>query len=306
VEFAPFSKRLKRYLRYWLIRALLMAMSWLPVSAAARLGEIFGSIAFLLARRERRNALDSLGRAFPELSSPERERLAKESFRHLGRSAFELGCIHKIDAQIERWVQWPEAGRRELESALARGRGVVFVSGHVGNWELLARRVALAGFPAWTIAKETTDWRLTELVERFRKQGRVQSIWRGQEGAAKQMLRALKSGEILGMLIDQDTRVQSVFVPFFGHPAATPRAAADLVFRTGAAVVVGFCQRKQDGFYQLLMKEIMPTRSGDPEADVVALTAALTAEIEGAIRSVPEQWVWSHRRWKTQLPLGAA
>jgi KDO2-lipid IV(A) lauroyltransferase len=212
----------------------------------------------------------------------------------------ELACIRQLDPQIGEWVEWTEPERRLLENALARGRGVLFVSGHVGNWELLARRVALAGLPASTIAKESSDWRLTRLVERFRTQGHVQSIWRGQQGAAKRMLRVLKSGGILGFLIDQDTAVQSIFVRFFGHPAATPRAAADLALKTGAAVVVGFCQRKEDGRYQLSMKEILPKQTGGVESDVVALTQDLTAEIESAIRRTPEQWVWMHRRWKSQ------
>jgi KDO2-lipid IV(A) lauroyltransferase len=177
---------------------------------------------------------------------------------------------------------------------------VLFVSGHVGNWELLARRVALAGYPCQTIAKETTDPRLTRLVERFRAAGKLKSIWRGQDGAAKAMLKALKGGEILGMLIDQDTKVQSVHVPFFGHPASTPRAAADLALRTGAAVVVGFCQRQADGRYRVAMKQVEPESTGDREADAVALTAKMTWEIEQAIRRAPAQWVWMHRRWKTQ------
>jgi KDO2-lipid IV(A) lauroyltransferase len=201
---------------------------------------------------------------------------------------------------VEAWVAWPEADRRVLDAALARKRGVVFVSGHVGNWELLARRVSLAGYPAQTIAKETTDPRLTALVERFRASGKLKSLWRGQDGAAKAMLRALRAGEILGMLIDQDTKVQSVFVPFFGAPAATPRAAADLALRTGAAVVMGFCQRQTTGRYALSMKELAVPSSGDREADALALTAAMTADIESAVRRAPEQWVWMHRRWKTQ------
>jgi KDO2-lipid IV(A) lauroyltransferase len=138
-------------------------------------------------------------------------------------------------------------------------------------------------------------------VERFRSSAGLKSIWRGQPGAAKQMLRALRQGEILGLLIDQDTRVQSVFVNFFGAPASTPRAAADLALRTGAAVVVGFCQRDAQGRYQMSMRELdLPHADG--EAAVVALTAALTARIEEAIRAAPAQWVWMHQRWKTQPP----
>jgi KDO2-lipid IV(A) lauroyltransferase len=188
-----------------------------------------------------------------------------------------------------------------LEAALSRGRGVVVVSGHVGNWELLALRVARSGIArASAVAKETSDSRMTALLEEFRAANGLHSIWRGQDGAAKQILRSLRDGEILGLLIDQDTRVQSVFVPFFGRSAATPRAAADLALRTGAGVVCAFCQRTRDGRYRISMQELGFQPGGDREADVRELTAAMTRQIEEAIRRSPEQWVWMHRRWKTQ------
>ena len=296
----PLAKRAKRFLRYAGVRALVFVVGCLPVSWAAGLGRALGAAAYVLAGAERRKALDSLARAYPALSATEREAVARQCFRHLGQCAGELAAIRRIDRDVEAWVAWPEADRRVLDAALARKRGVVFVSGHVGNWELLARRVSLAGYPAQTIAKETTDPRLTALVERFRASGKLKSLWRGQDGAAKAMLRALRAGEILGMLIDQDTKVQSVFVPFFGAPAATPRAAADLALRTGAAVVMGSCQRQATGRYALSMKELAVPSSGDREADALALTAAMTADIESAVRRAPEQWVWMHRRWKTQ------
>jgi KDO2-lipid IV(A) lauroyltransferase len=299
VERPPLAKRLKRFLRYLLVRVVLAVVSRLPLGFARWLGAGFGRFAFAVAGGERRKALKSLARAFPEKSDAQRHELARASFRHLGMAAFEVGATAAMDRQLERLVRWEAGDRAILEAALARGRGVVFVSGHVGNWELLARRVARAGYPSQSIAKETTDPRLTTLVERFRAQGGVRSIWRGQEGAARAMLRALKAGEILGLLIDQDTKVQSVFVPFFGELAATPRAAADLALRTGAAVVVGFCQREGDS-YHLWMEEVPWQSSGDREADAVALTAALSLSIEAAIRRAPEQWVWMHQRWKTR------
>ncbi len=301
VERPPLAKRLKRFLRYLLVRAALAIVSALPLGLARWLGAGFGRFAFAVAGGERRKALKSLARAFPEKSDAERHALARASFRHLGMAAFEVGATASMDAQLEHLVRWSDEDRGVLDAALARGKGVVFVSGHVGNWELLARRVARAGYPSQSIAKETTDPRLTVLVERFRARGGVRSIWRGQEGAARAMLRALKAGEILGLLIDQDTKVQSLFVPFFGELAATPRAAADLALRTGAAVVVGFCQREGDG-YRLWMEEV-PWRAGeDREADALALTAALSQRIEAAIRRAPEQWVWMHQRWKTRPP----
>ncbi len=296
----PLRKRLKRRLRTQLIRALLAVFGALSWKRAGALGEWLGRLAYRLAAKERQKALKSLAVAFPEKSPQERERIAKDAFGHLGRAALELANVRELDRAPDLFIDWPAEDRAALERALSRGRGVVFITGHVGNWELLARRVALAGHPAQSIARETSDRGTTELVEKFRLEGGVRSIWRGQEGAARQMLRALKAGEILGLVIDQDTKVQSLFVPFFGVPAATPRAPADLVLRTGAALMVGFCQRQHSGRYLLTMKELEVTPTGDREADARGLTERLSLEIENAIRRHPEQWVWMHQRWKTR------
>jgi KDO2-lipid IV(A) lauroyltransferase len=223
-------------------------------------------------------------------------------FEHLGRAAFELACIRQIDARFGEVVEWPAADRAVLDAALARGKGVVFISAHLGNWELLARRVSHAGYPCHTIAKETTDPRLTRLIESFRSSAKLQSIWRGREGAARAMLRVLKGNGILGLLIDQDTDVQSLWVEFFGHPAKTPRAAADLALRMGSAVVLGFCTRVAHGpRYRLSMVEV-PAEG----LDARALTAKLTLLIEAKIREAPEQWVWMHQRWKSAAPRAEA
>jgi Kdo2-lipid IVA lauroyltransferase/acyltransferase len=256
-----------------------------------------GLILYALATAERRKALTSLAIAFPMSSLAEHQALARASFGHLGEMLFELACISQVDARMESLVQWPAAARQVLEAALRQNKGVVFVSGHVGNWELLARRVALAGFDCQSIAKETSDPRLTRWIEAVRQGAGLKSIWRGQPGAAKHMLRALKGNGILGLLIDQDTKVQSVFVDFFGKPAKTPRAAADLALKTGAPVVVGFCHRTSPGHYRIEMKAITAVNLVTDAA--LTLTQQLTYEIESAIRSYPEQWVWMHQRWRS-------
>lgn len=295
------AKRLKRFLRYWAIRAGLSLLALLPADLAGRLGDAFGALVFALARSERRKALAGISTAYPELSETARLEMARRCFRHLGRCAFEMACSREIDRAVEAWVDWPPREQELFRDAAGRGRGVVLVTGHVGNWELLGRRIAHERIaPFLAVAKEATDARLTSLVNGFRARAGIESIWRGQEGSAKRLLRALRSGQILTLLIDQDTRVQSVFVPFFGQPAATPRAAADLALRTGAAVVVGFCQRDGDGRYHLSTEELKIAPTGDRETDSTAVTAALTARIEAAIRKAPEQWVWMHRRWKTR------
>jgi len=294
------AKRLKRWVRYWVVRIGLAVVSRLPVRMAARLGEAFGSAAFHLAAGERRKALESLAVAFPEKTELERKAIALSSFRHLGRSTFENACLPKLDPSLDARVEWPAADRERLEQAVRLRRGVVLVTGHVGNWELLAQFLIQSKVDGVTVAKELSDPRLTALLDDFRAQRGVRSLWRGADGTAKSILRALRSGQVIGILIDQDTDVQSVFVPFFGKLAATPRAAADLALRTSAPMVMAFCQRKQDGRYRVSIEEVAFEPTGEREADVVSLTAQLTSRIEDAIRRAPEQWVWMHRRWKTR------
>lgn len=193
---------------------------------------------------------------------------------------------------LESYVELDSAARAAIEGGLARGHGVLAVTGHIGNWELLFRRFVRAGYPAVAVGREAADARLTAWIERVRGEGRT--IWRGEAGSSRKLLRAFRENWIVAMLIDQDTKVQGVFVPFFGELAHTPRAPADLALRTGAAVVAVFIHRREGGGHRITTRPVAP--SGDPGT----LTAAMTAAIEAEIRACPEEWVWMHRRWKTR------
>lgn len=297
----PLSKRLKRTLRYGLLRAALAIVGRLPLAWAQALGRALGTAAFHLAPGERRKALASLSIAFPELSDAARLDLARRCFRHLGTAALEMAVAPRLDAaEFDRLVDCSGDALAAMDRAAASGKGGVVVGAHLGNWELQAWGVARHGLPLHAVGKENVDPRLTRLIDRFRALGGVRNIWRGQPGAAVALLRALRKGELLAMLIDQDTSVQNVFVPFFGRPAATPRAAADLVLRTGAAAVVCLIHKREDGTYRASSEEVEVPRTGDAERDAVELTARFTGRIEAAIRAHPEQWVWMHQRWKTK------
>jgi KDO2-lipid IV(A) lauroyltransferase len=297
----PATKRLRRFVRYLLLRALVAPLQLLPLGVACSLGASLGGLVFALAGRERKKALASLAVAFPEWTEAQRVDLARRCFRHLGTQAAEVLLVRQLDARRAECVTWEPAARAAMDAALAKGKGVVFVTGHVGNWELLARHVALEGYLAYVIGKEASDPRTTKWIESMRTSGKLNVIWRGHQGAAKAMLRALKSNGILGLLIDQDTKVQSLWVPFFGKPAKTPRAAADLALRTGAVPMLGFCVREGPLRYRITM-ETVPLPATEGEAAALELTAMLTAGIEKKIREVPEQWVWMHQRWKSPPP----
>jgi KDO2-lipid IV(A) lauroyltransferase len=285
-----FSKRARRELR---VRALLASMPLLRVLPLP-LGAAIGALAWYISGRQRRLAQQHLAIAFPEKSRGERDRIGRRSFANLGRSALETA---RGDA---REVQLAPEDEAVLRAAHAEGKGVILVTGHIGSWELFARRIAALGLPSATVAKETQDPRLTKLLEDSRAGAGVKVFWRGSAMSAREMLRFLRAGGMLGILIDQDTKVGGHFVPFFGRPAFTPRAAGDLAVRTGAAMVFGCAHRVGPGLHRVVVRRIDPARSGDRDQDSLALTAEATRIIESEIRAHPEEWVWMHPRWRTQ------
>jgi KDO2-lipid IV(A) lauroyltransferase len=302
---APLRKRVKRRVRAAAIRALLRLFAPLPLRPALWLGGLLGALAFRLAGRTRRLALAHLALAFPERTEEERRAVAARMFVHLGRSAMELVAARSWDDALETYVELSPPGL--LREVLARGRGMIFVTGHLGNWEILARRVARSGIPNAVIAKRGGDEGMNRLAERFRAEGGVTTLWREDESTGRAIIRTLRGGKALGLLVDQDIGgVQGVFVPFFGRLANTPRAAADLALRFGAPVVVATIHRRGprpwDG-HRLETVEIEYDASpADREAEVARLTAACTAVLEAAIRRHPEEWVWMHERWKRRPP----
>lgn len=301
---APLGKRAKRTVRSALVRAALWLVSFVPLGPGLALGELAGRIAHRLAGTTRRLALRHLALAFPEKPEREREAIARAMFVHLGKAAMELAAIRWYDDALERYVSLDPPDL--LARVMARGKGMVFVTGHVGNWELLARRIARAGVPNAVIAKASSDPKLNALAERFRATGGVTTLWREDRDTGRAIIRTFRQGHALGILVDQDTSVQGVFVPFFGRPAYTPRAAGDLALRFGAPVVVGTARRRgperSAGHVVELVEIPFDPSAADREAEVVRITAACSAALEAAIRRNPAEWVWMHERWKTEPP----
>jgi KDO2-lipid IV(A) lauroyltransferase len=311
VSDVPLAKRARRAARSALLRALARLVSLLPLRAALALGTAAGRLAWPLARRTRRQMLDTLAVAFPDRSPPEREAIARRSLVHLAWLAAEVVTVRRWAAGLTGYVSFAGEGERILREILGRGRGMVYVTGHVGNWELMARRVAAAGIPNAVIAKAGHDPAVNALMGSLRAEGGVTTLWREDPGTGRAMIRTFKEGKALGLLIDQDTRVQGFFVPFFGRPAFTPRAAGDLALRFRAPVVVAWSRRRGDrpgdGHEVCVVEVPYDAQAADREAESLRLTAACTALLEGAIRERPEEWVWMHQRWKRRpLPEGEA
>lgn len=295
----PWHKRFRRHLRAKLFMAGMHGLGKLPIARAKRLGGGLGGVAHALARRDRRIAAESLTQAFPHLSVRERTALARRSFQGCGECIAELACLHQIDPVLDDYVRLAPEDEMVLRVAQAEGRGVIVITGHVGNFELLARRIARVA-PVTTIARASSCKGVTDWIGRMRAGGGVRTLWRGQPDVARGMLGTLRSGGILGILIDQDTAVQGVFVDFFGRAAHTPRAAADLALRLKVPVVACFVFRRPEGGWEMSAERIVPEPAWQGDAGVVAYTQRMSDAIQRAIETAPDSWVWMHRRWKTR------
>lgn len=268
----------------------------LPTPVALAAGRSLGHAAYALLGTPRRLALDHVELAFPELDAAARQQLVRATFEHAGQSYAEL-------------AQWPRLQHDPgyvtiehldvLDAALAGGRGVFAITGHVGNWELLAATIASRGYGLSVVARRVNDERFNALITRFRGGRGMDVLLRDAPDFLAQVRAALAKNHIVALLIDQDSRGPGVFVPFFGRPAHTPPGAAILALRTRAPMVTVFIHRRPDGGHQIVFEPVA-IDAGAGRGQVKALTARLTAAIEAAIRRSPAEWVWWHERWRRQ------
>lgn len=300
----PLHKRAKRAIRSLLLRASVRLLSFLPLMPALLLGRAVGYLAWFVSPQNRRLMLQHLAMAFPERAEAERRAIARASLVHLGELVAETIAMRGRVRPIEGYVSIAEGGEETVRRAMERGRGLIYAAGHIGNWELLACRLALLTRPAAVIAKRNSDDWLNRTIEQLRTRWGLKTLWREDAATGREIVRLLRKGGGLGILIDQDTRVQGVFVPFFGSLAFTPRAVGDLALRFGATVVGVASHRRGDRVgagHELEIAELSyDPNPSDREREVERLTAAAVAFQEAAIRRHPNEWVWMHRRWRTR------
>ncbi|MFQ5655067.1 MAG: lysophospholipid acyltransferase family protein [Planctomycetota bacterium] len=282
---------------------LLTLLSRLPLPVARGLGRLLGTLAFHLARADRRRAEEQLRCAFGEPSSPGGHAdLVRRVFRHLALTYLETLVYHRwgMEKTIERvpFEAWDELEKR-IEEALAEGKGVIALSAHLGNWEMVgARGAATWGDRSRCIARRYDYEGYQRLAERIRNGLGIRLIY--QDESPRSIVRLLRGNGILGILPDQDyKRMNGIFVDFFGRPAYTPTAPARLSLRTGASIVPVFLVREGRGYRAHVGETIRPEHARRARDPVRELTRLWSRAVEEQIRRFPEQWVWSHRRWRT-------
>ncbi|MGH7895192.1 MAG: lysophospholipid acyltransferase family protein [Candidatus Binatia bacterium] len=291
-------RRATRRPRNWLlargIYVVARAVGILPVPVALGLGRALGTAAHALLGTPRRLARTHVGLAFPELGATACNAIVQETFRHAGQSYAELALWPKL-ARDPDYVRIEN--RAALDDALAQGRGCLAITGHVGNWELLAARIASLGYGLSVVARRVNDERFDALITRFRGRAGMEILLRDDPQFLGTVRDALGRGRIVALLIDQDSAGGGVFVPFFGRPAHTPPGAAILALRIRVPAVSVFIHRRPDGGHVIRFAPFGIDSAGGA-GKVTDLTARFTRTIEDAIREAPAEWVWWHERWR--------
>jgi len=291
---------MKEWLEYEAVRVLLKTLEILPRNAARSLAAIGARGLYNLSPKLRKTADFNLHLAFPHWRDSERAEVIRKMTRNLGWMAAEFARLPKYSAQnIEEVVILD--GHENFLAAHRQGKGVLYLTGHIGAWELSSFAHAVYGYPLHYMARPLDNRRVDALVNRYRGLSGNRPIFKNE--SARAVLKVLKDAATVGILADQNTLpIEGVFVDFFGTPASTSTGIARVALHTGAAVVPGYAVWDQQiKKYRLRFEPAVElTRSGDTERDVLENTQKFTKVIEEIIRKYPDQWVWIHGRWNTR------
>ena len=291
---------IKEQIEYLLARVLLTAFGKMPRRTARYAASGVAWLGFHLARRQRVAGLRNLQMAFPELTDEQRLEVLRGCFDNLGRLLVEFSHFPELNkGNISEFVV--QDGVENYHEALRRGRGVIFMTAHFGAWELSSFAHSLFGHPMKFVVRPIDNTKVDFLITRYRTMGGNVPIQR--RSAGRDILKALRDNEAVGILFDQNTTSdEGIFVEFFGIPAATTPAIATFALRTGAAVLPGFLIWEEKlGKHRLRFDPpVQLIETGILEKDVAENTRLFNRILEGYVRKYPEQWLWIHRRWKTR------
>jgi len=291
---------MKGWMEYAAVWVLLKGLGVLPRPVARSLAAMLARILYALMPKLRKTAEVNLRIAFPEWNEAQRQAVSRGMARNLGWMAAEFARFPRYSKEnIEQIVALD--GQENFLEGQGRGKGVLFLTGHIGAWELSSFAHALYGFPLHFMARPIDNKKLDDLVSRYRCLPGNRPILKNE--SARVILKILKESGTIGILADQNTMPEeAVFVSFFGKMASTTTGIARLALHTGAAVVPGYAVWDA-GIRKYRLRFEPPVellRTGDTERDVFENTQRFTKVIEEIIRKYPEQWVWVHGRWNTR------
>ena len=278
---------------------LLRFIGLVPRKSAVRIAGFLGKVLFLVDSKHRRIAMDNLTYAFGHEKQPEEiKKIAQQVFINLVKVVFEVGWSLQLD---ERRLakHFKIDGYRHIKKAYEKGKGVLVLTAHCGNWELLSVIGAMIEYPVSMVVRSLDFKPLDRFFINLRSRfgGRIIP----KQRSLRAILRILDRGEMVLLLMDQNVDwYEGVFVDFMGHRACTNKGLALLALKTGAPVVPVFMVREKSGFRAEFGPEIFTVNTGDRQKDIEINTQEYNRVIENFIRRYPDQWFWVHQRWKTK------
>jgi KDO2-lipid IV(A) lauroyltransferase len=287
---------MKHWLEYVSVRMLIAGVRIMPTALVTAAGALLGLTVYVVDIKHRRIATGNVAAAFPSRSASERRRIVRGAFKHFGRLLFELLKFSTLspEAMLKR-VEFE--GEDRVRAAYARGKGVLFVTGHFGYWELQAMVHALRLPPMAVMARALDNPALNHLLEDMRTRTGNSVIYR--QGTMRRVMRQLQAGEGVGVLIDQHILGRdAIYVDFFDRPAATTSAVAALALRTGARVVPLFALPLGRGRFRMIYEPPVEPPSEGAEHPLREFTQRCTDVLEMYVRRHPDLWLWMHRRWR--------
>lgn len=286
---------------YWLAKTVLSGLGSLPHAAARGIGRVLATLAYLFWIRLRRVGMFNLRLAFPDWTENQQRKVLRGLFLGFGRMLADFAHYPRVRRDnIERLIIYD--GFEAYAQARSEGKGVIFLTAHFGNWELSSFAHGVYGHPLSFIVRELDNPLVDQLINRYRCMSGGRAI--DKRDAAREVLKALRRGEAVGILSDQNMLLgDGLFVNFFGVPACTTTAPARFARKTGAAIVLGLTVWDEKlKKYRLRFERVPWIRREDPEEEILVNTQNFARLLEEQIRRYPEQWLWVHRRWKTRPP----
>jgi len=292
-------RRPKHYVEYALLRALIALLAILPRWLVRWKARRLGDLAFSIVRIRRQTTLENLHLAFGEgMNEPERRQLARDVYRSMATTFLEFAYDAGRGGR-DLGDRWTARGFEHVEAAAASGRGILLLTGHVGNWELLGSFVGQLEQPVHVVAGDQKNLLVDRYVRRLRRQLGMRIITMGT--ALKDVIRILRRGGRVALVADQDGGPDGIFVNYMGRPASCAVGPARFAYRTGSPVIIGLSRRLRTGRYEATFyPPILPDPERPEREEIERILIAYTRTLEDFVRRYPDQWFWMHRRWKTE------
>lgn len=289
---------LKGWFYYFFAIFVIKLTPKLPRKTALTIGAMLANLIFELSTNDKRRTYNNLRSCLGIKDEREIADIATKCFQHWGKSLIEVMQFPELTREkVNQLVVFE--GRENLDLALQAGRGVVLLTAHFGNWELLGASLTLNGYPLNVIAREVRSEKLQRLLAEYREAVGMKVIYRG--ASVKNGLRCLKRNEILGILPDVDTKTDGVFVDFFGRLAYTPFGPVAIALKTQSLIVPAFIIRQPDDSHRVVIEKPLKLKlTGQKDTDIQVNTQLFTKVIESYARRYPTQWIWMHPRFKTR------